>query len=500
MQAHTAAPAPELADSGAPVFSEAEADGGKDPSLFPDTACTTERSDLPITQTPQQEQKEPPPRYVERNLPFHQSRNTVQVEHNQGWRIGKLVRYDLFHILLRKKLYVSFPLLLAIWTLAIMIFAGLYYAADNRALLSGQPACSLFGSSGQISYQGAFAFSLQTCTTVGYTLPFGSNAFFEDCPSLQTLIYLQSVWSMFFNAFLLAFLYTRVARAESRSVQLVFSDKAIVSQTPEGQFRFHVRLYDVDPKHPVVEAKCRIYAVSKDRSVPVPLRLIQPNDELGGALFLSLPCIVAHHVDKYSELHPPVDLPVETTGLALREADSLSSSRLEVNCPVCGESFGTVQRWKAHVANALRWERNGEYPAEGTHLALSSERIDGGDHCQRQEPLGSHPPVTLNDLEHFFRHAISEVVVIASAQDPLTSGCFQALQSYRFEDVVFDANASFEPCIFADKSKGRFCVDLDRFHVVRTHAQSRPAIGSTASSLQMGKVAGLSPDQHPPPS
>jgi hypothetical protein len=315
---------------------------------------------------------------------------------------------------------------------------------------------------------------------VGYTLPVGSNAFFENCPAVQTLIYLQSVWSMFFNAFLIAFLYSRVARAESRSVQLVFSDKAIVSRTLEGQFRFQVRLYDVDSKHPVVEAKCRMYAVLRHRSVPVLLRLISPNDELGSPLFLSLPCVAAHHIDHYSALHVPVDLPVETCGLTLRQADSYSSSREEVNCPICGESFGTVERWRAHVLNAVRVERNGEYPVEGTHRALSLEQPD-----RHQHPGVGLPHVTMQEIADYFYRHVAEVIVIASAQDPLTSGSFQALQSYRFEDVVFDPSATFEPCIYVDDSQGKFKVDLKSFHVVRTNSDGRPTAGSTSSSLKI---------------
>jgi hypothetical protein len=400
----------------------------------------------------------------------------VTVDHNQGWKIGKLVRFDLFHILLRRKLYVSLPLLLSIWTLAIAIFAGFYYVTDRS--VEGSSVCSLFADSGPIGYQGAFAFSLQTCTTVGYTLPAG-NAFFENCPALQTLVFLQSIWSMLFNAFLIAFLYSRVARAESRSVQVIFGEKAIVNQTPQGEFRFEVRVYDVDAKHPVVEAKCRMYAVLKDRSVPVHLRLISPNDELGSPLFLSLPCVMAHHIDHYSPLHLPVDLPVETCGLTLRQVDSKSSSRGEVNCPVCGVSFGTVERWRAHVSSALAWERKGEYPVNGTHQALSSEQLD-----RHQHPELRYPPVTMQDISDYFRRHVTEVIVIVSAQDPLTSGSFQALQSYSVDEVVFDPSATFEPCIYVDKSQRKFKVDLKCFHLVRTHAER----GKTASSMQIRDV------------
>jgi hypothetical protein len=164
---------PSTPDATAPVSEESKTD----------PKSRTERSVTTSIRTAQ------PPRYVHRNLPDHQSRNMVAVIHNQGWRIGKLVRHDLFHFLLRRKLYVTLPFLLLIWTLVILTFAGLYFAADRK--IEGNNVCSLFGAAGPITFQGAFAFSLQTCTTVGYTLPAGSNAFFEQCATLQTLIFLQ---------------------------------------------------------------------------------------------------------------------------------------------------------------------------------------------------------------------------------------------------------------------------------------------------------------------
>jgi len=70
-----------------------------------------------------------------------------------------------------------------------------------------------------------------------------SNFFFNQCPSIQVLIYFQMLWSMLFNALMIAFFYSRVAKSESRSVQVVFSSKAIVSVTSE-QVRLQMRVYD----------------------------------------------------------------------------------------------------------------------------------------------------------------------------------------------------------------------------------------------------------------
>jgi hypothetical protein len=153
----------------------------------------------------------------------------------------------------------------------------------------------------------------------GYTLPYGSNAFFEKCPGLQIAMYVQMVWSMMFNAFLFAFFYTSLAKSSARGIQVLFSNKAIVS-TEGDQVRLQIRIYDLDPTHPVVEAHVRLYAWTKHRPVPRPLRLLQPNDELGALLYMSMPTVVTHHIDTYSMLHPTsnVEFPVAPSGLVVR--------------------------------------------------------------------------------------------------------------------------------------------------------------------------------------
>jgi hypothetical protein len=271
---------------------------------------------------------------------------------------------------------------------------------------------------------------------------------------------------------------------------MCFGQSALVRRTPNGQLRFEVRMYDVDARHPVVEAKCRVYAVLKERSVPIQMRLVQPNDELGAPLFLSLPCVVAHHIDHYSAIHPPVDLPVETSGLTLRQADSGASGREEVTCPVCGESFGTVPRWRKHVQNSIRIEVNANYRVEGTHQEITAEQLEN-------HP-GSHAEVDVSDVCTYFSNHVAEVIVIVSAQDPLTSGSFQALQSYRFEDIVFDANASFEPCIYIEKKQRKFMVDLKRFHFVRRSEADPTAPRPKASSLMIDDSASAGARSPPP--
>eukprot|EP00522_Entomoneis_paludosa_P016587 CAMPEP_0172452828 /NCGR_PEP_ID=MMETSP1065-20121228/10367_1 /TAXON_ID=265537 /ORGANISM="Amphiprora paludosa, Strain CCMP125" /LENGTH=360 /DNA_ID=CAMNT_0013204949 /DNA_START=118 /DNA_END=1200 /DNA_ORIENTATION=+ len=333
----------------------------------------------------------------------------------------------------------------------ILIFAGFYVWQDNQ---NPNKNCGL-GEEGQpIAFGPAFAFSLETCTTVGYGLPNSVNSYFErGCGALQFIIYLQMVWSMMFNAFLFAFFYNRLGRCEARGAQVVMSNKAIVHKE-HGQVRFQFRIFDVDARYPVVEAHVRVYAVSKNRPVPRMLRILQPDDDMGGVLFLSLPSAVSHHIDLYSMLHPPTATSIDSSGLLLRQVDSKTGGRDEVICPVCGESYGTHERWVKHVRYQKIVEEKEDYPIESTHLSIEEEDL--------KEPI--YPTTNLKELREFFKEEIAEIICVVEGIDPLMSGTFQALQSYRLEDIVWDENATYAPCLQIKKKD--FAVDLDRFHEI----------------------------------
>ena len=220
-----------------------------------------------------------------------------------------------------------------------------------------------------------------------------------------------------------------------------------------------LRLFDADAKHPVVEAHVRFYCIMKHRPVPRPLRLLQPDDDLGGMLFLSFPTVVNHHVDLYSLLHPPTaSMTMTPHGLPLRQADGATANRDDVICPVCGESYGTLERWKNHVKFSQIAEEKDEWPVEGTHLSLNMSEIE--------QQTGLRPTDDLEELKEYFQRNVSEVICVTEGIDPLTSGTFQSLQSYRFEDIVWEPHSQFAPCMaIVENSNSRcFQVDLNRYH------------------------------------
>ena len=103
------------------------------------------------------------PRLVLRNLSYAQSHNNIQVRHNYtAMKIYKLIQHDWFHVLLRFPTMKSLSILISIWTLFLVIWAGCYVWVDRS---NTGVDCGLGPNGNSISFRGAFAFSLQTCTT-----------------------------------------------------------------------------------------------------------------------------------------------------------------------------------------------------------------------------------------------------------------------------------------------------------------------------------------------
>jgi hypothetical protein len=264
-------------------------------------------------------------------------------------------------------------------------------------------------------------------------------------------------FAYFIAAVLIAIMTGRIANSSLRAIQVIFSDRAIVSVIA-GQVRLQIRVFDADARHPVVEAHVRVYVVMKDKPVPRQLRLIQPSDDQGARLLLSLPQVICHHIDLYSPLHPPKrDNPTLSVrnGIDLRQVDSLTCNREEVVCPVCSESYGTFERWVRHTKYQQIVEREDEIPVKGSHLEIKAQQL---------EINTFKPSRNLQAIESHFLQDVSELICVVEGIDPLTSGSFSAVQSYTKDNIVWQNGAIFHPCISAESDC--YEVDLDRFHEV----------------------------------
>lgn len=139
----------------------------------------------------------------------------------------------------------------------------------------------------------------------------------------------------------------------------------------------------------------------------------------------------------------------------LRQADSAIGSREEVICPICGESYGTHERLVNHVRYTKLFEKESNFPLEGSHLSIP------------ESDLTKEPAVPITDIEslkNFFEDEMAEILCVVEGIDPVMSGTFQALQSYTKDDIVWDKGAYFRPCLNVHGTKIE--IDLDDFHEI----------------------------------
>ncbi|GMI37927.1 hypothetical protein TrCOL_g8819 [Triparma columacea] len=421
----------------------------------------------------------PKRRLCVRDLPFHQSSNKLRIRNSKRARMGRLLSEDWFHVFLRLTTIESITYLIVCWTVFILIFAGFYVAADT---VQPDVDCGLTKNSNEIlGFSAAFAFSLETTTTVGYGLPGSSNAFFEGCPELQVVIYFQMLFSILFNAFLFAFFFARVARCETRGIQVVFGQKAIIKRLRDGRFTFNFRVYDVDSRCPLVEAHVRLYAIKKDigeRDMKFEvMRLSSPNDDLGAVIYPSLPSVVSHTIDSYSPIHlnsssgSKVEeaFHIDSCGMDLREDDSRTGGRDDYRCMVCGETYSTVDCLTRHIAYSGMLEKNDSVGKGGgakRHLDVSLKEMKMWKVTKDKQTTGTTTGMYYEEFKSLFETEEVEILAVVEAIDPLMSGTFQAIQSYTAEDLEFGGN--FAPCLVKDyqDKKSVAAVDLAQFHRV----------------------------------
>jgi len=414
-------------------------------------------------------------RLIRRDQPFEQSSNGLRIRSSWGeTSIGKMLKNDWFHLLLRYNTSYIVVCLVILWSMLIFFFAAVYYLADR---IHVKEDCGLSGDGDEpISKFTAFAFSLETATTVGYGLPGdNSDSFFSACWELQFTIWWQMVFQMFFNSFLLAFFYSRISRSDTRANLVCFSDFATLNNN-----NLQIQICDLDRYKPLVESHVRIYCVNhkrlsmkKHRHLQPQMfssrdalndeifelcRLTSPNDELGSQCFLSVPTRIHHTIDKFSPLN---DNKVKGQ-IALREVDALTGSRDDTICGTCGETFPTAAALLSHIKyNAMIEECDENISGNDKYAGRRHYELDYTNPLS--EPASSPP--SAEAIRDKMRREGIEIIVLCESIDPLLSGTFLAMQSYTWKNIAVDkVHTNCLRVRTGKKQENKPWIDMSLFH------------------------------------
>jgi hypothetical protein len=216
------------------------------------------------------------------------------------------------------------------------------------------------------------------------------------------------------------------------------------------------------------------------------MRVSKPNDDYGALLYTSIPTTCTHHIDIYSPILPPSkrklgpengrvkhnsSFVVDSCGLDLRENDSYVGGRDSLRCVTCGETYTTVANLIQHIRYNQHTEKHDGVPVIGSHQELDVEsifkdqnkvvtitvnernNINDTDHetSDRKVDIDQPTPSWYDEYKTYLTESNVEIICIMEAIDPITSGTFQALQSYTVDDIEFDRE--FAPCVLTDRTE-----------------------------------------------
>jgi len=455
-------------------------------------------------------------RILDRKAPFGQSAGRWSVENARFRKRGsitgdmgqltELFLGDIYHAILDAPLRLQLLAFFAFYMLSFVFFALLY-------LWIAEP-CGLQCAG---SFIKAYMLSVETMTTVGYGV---SDPYMHGCWQGAVVLTAQCLQNILMGAWFIGVIFQGLSRPQSRASTIVFSDKAVIRRV-DGAHYLMFRICDLRIQNALIEPHVRCYVAMMQGSSGcqmVPMRLEQPDDELGGSLLLTLPTTIVHRIDAWSPLAPqhlkPQDVDTgrypsrqatrsfESTprsvvsepseagassssaseqpcqladgkrgqeylrvpawpGTLKRQVDCETGGRDSCVCHTCGSSFATAWMLERHCRYSAKSDVLSGFPPELCHKELSSEELEG---------LTHRDPDRWEIKDHFSTHYL-EVVVIVEGIEPTTSSSLQARHSYVIGgpggdgDVAWDM--AFAECCRVSQEPGRgLALDLGRFHAV----------------------------------
>ncbi|CAB1460822.1 unnamed protein product [Pleuronectes platessa] len=410
-------------------------------------------------------------------------RSNVRIEHVSGR--GALYLRDLWTTFLDMQWRYKFFLFSATFAGTWFVFGVLWYlvALVHGDLLEFDPPSNHTPCVMEVkTLTGAFLFSLESQTTIGY----GFRCITEECPAAIVLLIFQLVITMVMEIFITGTFLAKVARPKKRGETVKFSQQAVVSNH-EGRPCLMIRVANMRKSLLLgcqVTGKLLQTSLTKEGET---VRLDQRNvpfqvDTSSDSPFLIIPLTFYHIIDDSSPLRAWAAKGVLVftghvlwTGspLALPVPDWLDSG---------GEGFSG---WNVKESNVTRQEVY--QPSECQQEAEQTQKHSGRKSYRERSGGGWTDP----ELADF------ELLVILSATVEPTSATCQVRTSYLPDEILW--GYEFPPVVSLSPS-GKYVADFAFFEkVAKTQSPlfTKPALppGPQASRRRGSKEDGTDPEK-----
>uniref|UniRef100_A0A3P9PLG6 ATP-sensitive inward rectifier potassium channel 12-like n=1 Tax=Poecilia reticulata TaxID=8081 RepID=A0A3P9PLG6_POERE len=153
-----------------------------------------------------------------------------------------------------------------------------------------------------VGFIGAFLFSIETQTTIGY----GFRCVTEECPIAVVTVVVQSIVGCIIDSFMIGTIMAKMVRPKKRAQTLLFSHNAVIALR-DGKLCLMWRLGNMRKSH-IVEAHVRAQLIKPHVTAEGEyLPLEQTDIDVGyddglDRLFLVSPLVVVHEINKNSPL------------------------------------------------------------------------------------------------------------------------------------------------------------------------------------------------------
>ena len=309
-------------------------------------------------------------------------------------RSAKDYAIDLFGTILRMNDFGFFFLFFSSLALLHLAFAYPYYLIDGMKGYS-------FGLSGTFGNALAFSGSILSASS-----PFESaHGKWNKNWLVISLVILQSLLAVLWLVVVFGMVIIRLSNGFSRGRTVVFSEKALISEEPDGTVAFSFRLCE-SKRHQLVHAQLKCHFVDHlpvNSSQAITCEQMKIQNE-GTDVFMGLPIIVKHIIDETSPLAP----------------HNMRTARNVVHCDICGDTFID-------------------------YTALLKHRTYSG----HIGPSGTNA-VTLDAVSAGLEGRCFEIIVTIHGYDHISNASAQMMFSYFGKDEC-QVGGYFEPCVTFEK-------------------------------------------------